>query len=383
MADMNALEKLEALHKLTAGARRWVVKVGTSVLTEEGQLQVSRACVEKMADEIASLWTHRKEVILVTSGAIGVGMVVLGLKARPRDLAKLQAASATGQGKLMQWYTARLEQNGFHAAQVLLSRGDLEDRRRYRNIKTTLETLLRSRIVPILNENDAVSTEEIRYGDNDLLSAQVATLVNADLLVLLTDVDRVSGPGGPEWIVQRITPDLERAMRGTAKRFSTGGMRTKLEAAKIAMASRIPTWVMNGRFWGGLVGLLAVPGAHLKGTWFIPSSVSVVKRSKRWLAFTAKPKGTLVVDSGAKTALVEQGRSLLAAGIRQVEGGFQRGDLISIRDESHPPFARGLVNYSHADLERIKGLKSHQIEAVLGRKAEEVVHRDSMVVLEV
>jgi len=250
--------------RLAQKARRWVVKVGTSVLTDEKDQRVSRHCVQAIASEIVSVWKAGKEVILVTSGAIGIGMGVLGLKSRPSDLAKLQAAAATGQGKLVQWYTSQMEEDGFHAAQVLLTRGDLEDRQRRLNVKATLETLLAARIVPIINENDTVSTEEIRYGDNDLLSAHVAALTGADLLILLSDVDRVEGFPA---VVTEITSDLEKSARGTTKAVSTGGMKTKLEAARIAMAHGIPMAVMNGRDRANLTKLLAE--ADGRGTWFV------------------------------------------------------------------------------------------------------------------
>ena len=253
--------------RLARKAKRWVVKVGTSVLTEEEGSQVSRHCVQAIASEIISLCRNGKEVILVTSGAIGIGMGVLGLKSRPRDLAKLQAAAATGQGKLMQWYTSRMEEDGFHSAQVLLTRGDLEDHQRRLNVKATLETLLAAGIVPIINENDTVSTEEICYGDNDLLSAHVAALVGADLLLILTDVDQLIGPDGPLHVVKGITLELERAARGTDKPSSTGGMHTKLEAARIALHHGIPMAVMSGRGRVNLAKL--VVEADGRGTWFI------------------------------------------------------------------------------------------------------------------
>ena len=269
---MPDLETHERLWGLTALAHRWVIKVGTSVLTDPGQLRVSRLCVEKVAHQVSSLWNHGREVALVTSGAIGIGMGVLGLKHRPSELAKLQAAAAAGQGKLMQWYTGRMEEDKIHAAQVLLTRGDMEDRQRRLNVKATLETLLKARIVPIINENDTVSTEEIRYGDNDLLSAHVAVLVEADLLILMTDVDKLVDSDGPLHVVSEITPAVQRIARGTDKHSSTGGMRSKLEAARITMAHGIPMVVMDGRDWPDLIGLAAVPGGHGRGTWFVPSS---------------------------------------------------------------------------------------------------------------
>ncbi len=252
---------------LARKAKRWVVKVGTSVLTDEKERRVTRHCVQGIASEIISLCKKGKEVILVTSGAIGIGMGVLELKHRPSDLAKLQAAAATGQGKLMQWYTSRMEEEGFHAAQVLLTRGDLEDRHRRLNVKATLDTLLKAGIVPIINENDTVSTEEIRYGDNDLLSAHVASLIGAELLLLLTDVEHLVGPEGPLHLVKGITLELEQAARGTTKAVSTGGMRSKLEAARIVTAHGIPMAVMNGRGRANLAKLLTE--ASGRGTWFL------------------------------------------------------------------------------------------------------------------
>lgn len=253
--------------RIAQKAKRWVVKVGTSVLTDERGGKVTRHRVQAIASQIAALWRGGKETVLVTSGAIGIGMGVLDLKVRPHELAKLQAAAATGQGKLMQWYTARLEEEHLHGAQILLTRGDLEDRQRRLNVKATLETLLKAGIVPIINENDTVSTEEIRYGDNDLLSAHVAALIGADFLLILTDVDQIVGPEGPLHHVREITPELERAARGTDKESSTGGMKTKLEAAKLAMSHNIPLAVMNA---GGSVDLIKMQvNAEQQGTWFV------------------------------------------------------------------------------------------------------------------
>lgn len=361
-------------------AKRLVVKVGTSVLTDSDSGRVSRHCVEAVAGQVAALWRQSIEVLLVTSGAIGVGMGILDLKKRPTELAKLQAAAATGQGRLMQWYTAHFEREGFHAAQILLTREDFENHSRYLNAKATLLTLLRARIVPIINENDTVSVEEIRYGDNDILSAQVAALVDADLLVLLSDVDRLRGPAGSQTIFTEITPELERSARGTTKAVSTGGMKTKLEAAKMVMASGIPMVLLNGRSANPLTRPFAQ--REFLGTWFVPKKGSGLKGKERWLAFTGKPKGFILVDSGARDALVRRRLSLLASGIQAVEGNFHRGDLVCVKERSQDQeFARGIVGYSTAELEKIKGLKSEAIQDILGTKAKEVVHRDSMVIL--
>lgn len=359
-------------------ARRIVVKVGTSVLTDLRQARVTKFSVQSVAREIAIFWHGGREVVVVTSGAIGVGMGILGLRSRPRKLAKLQAAAATGQGLLMQWYTSLFEEQDLHAAQVLLTRADLEDRKRYLNARATLLTLLQAGIVPIVNENDTVSVEEIRYGDNDILSAHVAALVDADLLILLTDVDRLAGPLDPLSIVTEITPEIERAAGGTTKEVSTGGMRTKLQAARIAMESGIPMLLANGR---GRANLLEMISKEVdRGTWFLPKKLLSAKR--RWLAFTGRPKGVIAVDPGAKRALVSGGKSLLASGIQRVEGNFREGDLVSVHESARQgEFARGIVRYSHAELEKIKGLKSEAISTLLGRKAQEVIHRDQLVIL--
>ena len=361
--------------------RRIVVKVGTSVLTDAEELRVARSCVESVAGEIAALWREGREALLVTSGAIGVGMGVLKLHKRPAELAKLQAAAATGQGMLMQWYAASFEKEGFHAAQILLTRADLEDHRRFLNIKATLATLLSARIVPIINENDTVSVEEIRYGDNDVLSAHVAALMGADLLVILSDVDRFEGSTGFPTLVTDITPEMEKAAGGSVKSVSTGGMRTKLEAAKIVMASGIPMILVNGRHPNALVK--TVIQREFSGTWFLPKKGLQLKGKQRVVAaFSGKPKGVVLVDAGAKEALVGRGSSLLASGVHGVEGHFRKGDLVSVSEVIRgAEFARGIVNYSHQELEKIKGLKSETASALLGEQAKEVIHRDSLVIL--
>ena len=360
-------------------AKRLVVKVGTSVLTDAHEDRVALHRIESVASQVASLWRQKKEVVVVTSGAIGVGMGILQMVKRPHRLAKLQAAAATGQGRLMQWYAGHFEKEGLHIAQILLTRDDLEDRKRYLNAKATLLTLLKAGVVPIINENDTVSVEEIRYGDNDILSAHVAALVDAELLVVLSDVDQLKAPAGLQTVVTEVTPELEKAAGGTAKALSTGGMRTKLEAAKIVMASGIPMVLMNGRrpqalgHWGG--------ENQFPGTWFLPRQGGWLKGRQRWLAFTGKARGVIRVDSGAQEALTSGGRSLLASGVHAVEGNFRRGDLVSVCNSAGKEFARGIVGYSALELERIQGLKSDSASAKLGRKAAEVIHRDSLVIL--
>ncbi len=255
--------------QIAHNAKRWVIKVGTSELTEGQERKVTPGRVEWIASQVVSLWKMDKEAILVTSGAIGIGMGVLNLKTRPKELAQLQAAAATGQGKLMQWYTREIEkETGCHAAQVLLTREDLEDPKRKLNVQATLETLLKARIIPIINENDTVSTEEIRYGDNDILSAHVAVLMKAEILLILTDVDKLIGPkGDPLNHVPNVTWELEQAARGTDKSSSVGGMKTKLEAAKLAIASNIPLAVMTSS--GSMKLIKGQANAEQHGTWFV------------------------------------------------------------------------------------------------------------------
>lgn len=372
----NFIKPIEILQK----SKRLVIKVGTSVLTDLHQARVTKHCVQSIASEVTALWRDDRQVVVVTSGAIGVGMGILGMKARPSVLAKLQAAAATGQGLLMQWYTTRFEEEGIQAAQILLTRDDFENRKRYLNARATLQTLLDSKVVPIVNENDTVSVEEIRFGDNDILSAHVAALIHADLLVILSDVDKLVGPPTLPTVITEITPDLERLARGTTKAFSTGGMKTKLEAARIAMASGIPMILANGRDSNILVR--AFFQKEFSGTWFLPRRGAGLRSRQRWLA-SARPKGLILVDSGAREALVQRGRSLLASGVHEVEGNFRAGDLVSVAEVGmrKQEFARGVVGYSRAELEGIKGLKSEAITQLLGRKAEEVIHRNSLVIL--
>jgi len=360
-------------------ARRIVVKVGTSVLTDPREDRVAQHCVRAVVDEVCALRRQGKQVLVITSGAIGVGMRILGLKGRPRELARLQAAAATGQGRLMQWYAAQFEQQGQHAAQVLITRDDLEDPRRYRNARATLATLLRAGVVPVINENDTVSTEEIRYGDNDVLSAHVAVMMHADLLVILSDVDQFHGPTGLQSVVTEITPELERSAGGTTRAVSTGGMRTKLEAAKLALSAGIPILLTNGRREGALVK--AVLRHEFSGTWFLPKKGLRLKGKQR-AAVTGRPRGTVWVDSGAREALARRRLSLLASGVASVEGSFQRGDLVSVSEMgSREEFARGYANYSNVQLQKIRGLRSQEIAALLGERAVEVIHRDSLVIL--
>ena len=367
---------------LALAARRLVVKVGTSVLTGPDH-QLDEGRIGRLVEDLVLLRQRDREVILVTSGAIGAGIGLLGWPDRPTDLARSQAAAAVGQGRLMELYARRFGSHGVRVAQILLTREDLTHRQRYLNARQTMRTLLKAGVAPIVNENDTVSVEEIRFGDNDELCALVAHLMDAQLLVILTDVDGFERRVGDKRelipLVERITPELERWAGPAGRSTSTGGMASKLKAARMVTASGIPMLLANGTKAGILTALLLE--GRLAGTLFLPSGKNRIGARKRWLCFTAHPKGALIVDAGAREALLNRGRSLLASGVRRLEGRFRKGDLVSIRDEQNEEFGRGLVNYPDSELEKIQGLKSEAIAALLGRKAEEVIHRDSLVIL--
>ena len=368
---------------LVRGAQRIVVKVGTRVLTTSGH-KLDEDRIEQLAHEIAKIRGQGRQVILVSSGAIGAGLGLLGWSVRPKNLARSQAAAAVGQGRLMQVYAEKFGRHGIRVAQILLTRDDMAHRGRYSNARQTMKVLLSEGVLPVVNENDTVSADEIRFGDNDELSVHVAHLMDAELLVLLTDVDGFEmrpHKGSRELlpVVQRITPEIERSAGGTSGPTSTGGMASKIRAAKMVTACGIPMLLANGTKEGILSSLLI--DGRLAGTLFLPSSGGRIESRKRWIAFTGRPAGVIYVDAGAQQALLANGKSLLASGVRKMEGNFKRGDLVSVRGEQGKEFARGLINYPHADLEKIQGLRSDAISDLLGRKAEEVIHRDFLVIL--
>jgi len=368
---------------LVRGAQRVVVKVGTRVLTTSGH-KLDEDRIEQLAHEIAKIRGQGRQVILVSSGAIGAGLGLLGWSVRPKNLARSQAAAAVGQGRLMQVYAEKFGRHGIRVAQILLTRDDMAHRGRYSNARQTMKVLLSEGVLPVVNENDTVSADEIRFGDNDELSVHVAHLMDAELLVLLTDVDGFEmrpHKGSRELlpVVQRITPEIERSAGGTSGPTSTGGMASKIRAAKMVTACGIPMLLANGTKEGILSSLLI--DGRLAGTLFLPSSGGRIESRKRWIAFTGRPAGVIYVDAGAQQALLANGKSLLASGVRKMEGNFKRGDLVSVRGEQGKEFARGLINYPHADLEKIQGLRSDAISDLLGRKAEEVIHRDFLVIL--
>jgi len=364
-----------------AAARRVVVKVGSALLVEGSTGRVNRAWLDSLAEDLAAIRARGQEVVLVSSGAIALGRRELGLAAGKLKLEESQAAAAVGQIRLAHAWKEVLEQRGFTVAQVLLTLGDTEERRRYLNARNTLTTLLRLGAIPVINENDTVATAEIRYGDNDRLGARVAQMVSADCLVLLSDVDGLytaDPTRDPEarFIaeVPRITPEIEAMAGGSASEVGSGGMATKVMAAKIAVAAGCSLCIAAGRELNPLRRVES--GARC--TWFLAEASPVTVR-KQWIAGLLRPAGELAVDEGAVRAL-RAGKSLLPAGVVEVKGRFDRGDAVLVRDPEGVEIARGLAAYSSADAERIRGRRSAELETLLGyRGRDEMIHRDDLV----
>lgn len=353
--------------------RKLVVKVGSSILTG-GTLSIVAENLKRIVRHVAGFANEGKDVILVTSGAIASGLSVLGFKKRPTLLSELQAAAAIGQNILMHSYSVEFEKYGLKCAQILLTREDFSDRKRYLNAKNTINTLLAHKIIPIINENDAVSVEEIKFGDNDTLSARVAAAVEADGLLILTDTDGLYESFDPKAKtgklireVKEITPEIEKMACGTDKDSCIGGMSSKIEAARIATNVGIPCICASGT--KASLNINFDPQAVSDGTRF--PVVEFIGAKKHWLAFEAKIHGRIGVDAGARTALVQNSKSLLAPGIASVEGNFKAGDIVEIAGAGGEVFAKGKANFSSAELQEFKGKK------IKG----EVIHRDNLVIL--
>lgn len=366
-------------------AKRIVVKVGTSTLTHKtGRLNLHR--METLVRELSDLVNQGKEIILVTSAAIAAGMDRLGLKERPTAIPEKQALAAIGQGILMHTYETLFAEYGQIAAQILLTRDNSVRHNQYNNSRNALLTLLQMGVVPIINENDAIAVDELKIGDNDTLSAIVAMIVEADLLVILSDIEGLynSNPSlDPDAVlvseVYGITPEIERMAGGAGSKLGTGGMFTKLQAAKIAMNSGVMMAIANGTRQGVVRDLI---NDENFGTLFVAKE-NRLKMRKSWLAFGRTLTGKIKVDEGCVSALTKDGKSLLPAGIVAVDGNFEAGDTVSVVGEDEREIARGIVNYSTGDLTKIMGLKTSEIEKALpGSKVHtEVIHRDSMVLL--
>jgi len=365
-------------------AKRIVVKVGTSTLSHStGKLNFQR--IERLVRELADLANQGKEIILVTSGAVSAGMDRLGLKEKPKTIPEKQAAAAVGQGILLHTYEKIFGEYGQIVAQVLLTREDSVNRKRYANSRNTLLTLLSMGVIPIINENDAVAVDELKIGDNDTLSAMVASIVDADLLIILSDVEGVftanpqSDPTAaliPE--IGDITPEIEDLAGGPGSMRGTGGMYTKIQAAKIAVNSGVVMVIASG-FRDGVVREV-LSGSNV-GTLFL-SKESRLHIRKRWLAFGARIRGSVIVDKGCEQAIITTGSSLLPAGITTVDGDFEQGSTIRVLTVEGREIARGVVNYGADDVRKIAGVQTQDIIDKLGSKLyDEIIHRDNMVVL--
>ncbi|UCC66930.1 MAG: glutamate 5-kinase [Deltaproteobacteria bacterium] len=369
-------------NEIMQGVRRAVIKVGSSLLVSLGT-GLNKDFISRLTKELA--WLNKKggHIVMVSSGAIAAGMERLNLTKRPKTISELQAAAAIGQSTLMHVYEEAFAPWGLKVAQVLLTHEDMKERKRYINARNTLLTLLDMGVIPIINENDSVVVEEIKFGDNDLLAALVTSLVDADLLLILTDIDGLYD-GEPHrggrfiTLVERVNKEVEEMAWGSQREIGTGGMVSKVGAAKLAAQFGVPTVVTSGRAKRVLKRVFA---GERMGTLFLARSEEL-KRRKQWIGFTLRPKGELKLDKGAQEAIVRGGKSLLPSGIIAVEGDFGRGDPVSCLDPQGKEFARGLVQYDSRELREIMGRQSSQIEEMLGYKyTDEVIHRDNLVVL--
>ncbi len=362
--------------------RRVVLKVGSRVLTAKGRT-LSQPVFDRLAKEVSAAKKLGFEMVVVSSGAIASGMSRLGLEEKPKTMPQKQACAAIGQSALMWNYERAFSFYGEKVAQILLTRDDLSHRRRYLNARNTLFTLLEFGVIPVINENDSVVVEEIKFGDNDNLSALVTNLVNADLLVILSDIDglydrdpRVHKNARLIPLVPRVTEEMEKKASGTTSVISIGGMVTKLQAARKAALFGVPTVLANGMTEGMLGRILK---REEVGTLFT-SEVNKLTSRKHWIAFTLEPAGKILVDEGAKRAILQKGKSLLPSGVLDAEGKFLQGDPVVLADAAGLEFAKGLVNYDSGEIRKIKGLKTSELEGRLGHKcSDEIIHRDDLV----
>ncbi|MBU7005941.1 glutamate 5-kinase [Phosphitispora fastidiosa] len=359
--------------------KRIVIKVGSSTLSyPNGRLNITQ--MERLVRELADLQNRGMEVILVSSGAQGAGIGKMGMSRRPKTIPEKQAAAAIGQGLLMHMYEKLFSEYGITVAQVLLTREDIMDRKRFLNARNALNALLGMETIPIINENDTIAVEEIRFGDNDALSALVASLIEAELLIILSDIAGLY-TGNPSTdkdatlipLVTEINEDIEHTAGGSGSRLGTGGMVTKLQAAKVAMNSGFPMIIASGSEKRIVRRIIA--GEQL-GTLFLPRE-NRLHSKKRWIAFGSNVQGIIIIDSGARKALTEEGKSLLPSGIVSVEGAFEIGNTVSVFHEDKE-IGRGIVNYSSLEIDIIRGKKTREIAKILGYKDfDEVIHRDN------
>ena len=360
-----------------SSAKRLVVKMGTNVLSDDrGHLDVNR--IEHLADQICELRSRGYAMAVVSSGAIGAGMAALGIERRPKTTPKLQAAAAIGQSRLMSLYGRCFEAHGYHAAQILLTREDFGDFGRYLSTRHTFAALNSLGAIPVVNENDTTATVEITFGDNDQLSAMVASVFEADMMILLSTIDGLYDANRDVvGVVDRVTEQVQKLSFGEVSSRGVGGMDSKLQAIKLATDFGEPVVLANGKTDNVLLRIM--DGEKL-GTLFMPSAKRV-KGRKRWLTFGGKTKGSLVIDEGAAAALEKEGKSLLPKGLLKAEGTFAEGDVVAILDPNGELVAKGTCNYSSVDAARLCGVHTEQIASLLGKSTyDEVVHRDNMAI---
>jgi len=372
------------MDKKLKSARRWVVKIGSALLTDNGR-GLDLEALRDWADQIAALREQGREVVLVSSGAVAEGMSRLGWKSRPRALYALQAAAAVGQMGLIQAYESCFQKHNLHSAQILLTHDDLGNRRRYLNARSTLTSLLKFGVIPVVNENDTIATDEIRFGDNDTLAALVANLIDADVLIILTDqpglFDRNPREHDNAQLIRHAQASDDSLLDyagSAASQISQGGMRTKLAAAQRAARSGTHTIIASGYEKEPILRIAA--GEHL-GTRLLADTPPITAR-KQWIANQTRSRGTLWLDDGAVKAIRSQGKSLLSVGVKKAEGKFSRGDTVTCVDSEGNNIARGLVNYNLDETHKISGSSSESIEALLGYVDEpELIHRDNLISL--
>lgn len=369
--------------KLIKKAKRVVIKIGSSIITDEKDV-IDEAFLDSLAKQVLQLGKKGKEIVIVSSGAVAAGMMVLKLKEKPKKISEKQAVAACGQGYLIHKYSDVFSRYGLIVAQILLTSEDMALRARYLNAKNTIENLITKKIIPIINENDSVAINEIKMGDNDNLSAEVACLIDADLLVILSDVDgfydkdpKVYSDASVISVVSNVDKYFKKVNNKAGSKVGTGGIYTKLQAVKKTMVVGIPVVLAKGKQENVITNILE--GKNI-GTLFIPNDKKI-SHKKYFIAYNVKPRGKLYVDNGAMEALTKKGKSLLPSGIVKVAGNFKAGDVVDIVYEKEI-VARGLINYNLIEVEKIKGKKSSEIEKILGYKYDdEVVHRNNLVVI--
>jgi len=372
----------EERSRILKGAKRILVKIGSGVLTGTDGLDLE--IIEQLVDEISAYSKKGFHFVIVSSGAIASGTNRMGFKEKLKSLPQKQAAAAVGQGRLMRVYSQAFGRHNLITAQILLTMSDLTDRQRFLNVRNTLSTLMEWGVIPIINENDTVSVDEIKFGDNDNLAAMMANITDASLLVNLTNTEGLydRDPRGSQAsrlipLVREITAQIEEAASSEADTVGMGGMRSKVIAAKKVTAFGIPYIIAHGKK-AGIVG--EILSGQETGTLFLPGAQHL-KSKKHWIAFTLRARGKIYIDEGAQDAITNQGKSLLPSGIVRVEGDFGVGDPVTCVDANGASIAKGLVNYSSSDIDKIRGLKTSRIEQVLGEKPyDEIIHRDNMAV---